>query len=94
MERVLPKMDGERPHLSAILSRNGYRSAPCPRAGKTSPPSQGSYGWDYGDGPEGNDMGIVRDGGRTTHNFREFTPGIIYRDAKEVVIVVPSDALE
>jgi peptidoglycan hydrolase-like protein with peptidoglycan-binding domain len=49
---------------------------------------QTRHGWDYGGGPFGNDMGIVRDGGRVTHNYRSMSP-IIYGDAKEVVLLVP-----
>ncbi|MBL8955808.1 MAG: peptidoglycan-binding protein [Myxococcaceae bacterium] len=53
---------------------------------------QTRHGWDYSGGPYGNDMGIVRDGGRVTHNYRSMSP-IIYRDAREVVILVPTAAL-
>lgn len=53
---------------------------------------QTRHGWDSPNGPYGNDMGIVRDGGRVTHNYRDMSP-IIYRDAKEVVVLVPSDSL-
>lgn len=49
---------------------------------------QTRHGWDYGGGASGNDMGIVRDGGRVTHNYRSMSP-IIYGDAKEVVLLVP-----
>ncbi len=49
---------------------------------------QTRHGWDYGGGSLGNDMGIVRDGGRVTHNYRSMPP-IIYGDAKEVVVLVP-----
>ncbi|MCA2980474.1 MAG: hypothetical protein INH37_19560, partial [Myxococcaceae bacterium] len=49
---------------------------------------QTRHGWDYGEGSSGNDMGIVRDGGRVTHNYRSMPP-IIYGDAKEVVVLVP-----
>jgi hypothetical protein len=50
---------------------------------------QTRHGWNYGGGPYGNDMGIVRDGGRYTHNYKQMNP-IIYGDAKEVVVLVPS----
>jgi hypothetical protein len=53
---------------------------------------QTRLGWDYSGGPYGNDMGIVRDGARVTHNYRSMSP-IIYRDAREVVILVPSAAV-
>ena len=49
---------------------------------------QTRHGWDSPNGPYGNDMGIVRDGGRVTHNYRPMSP-IIYGDAKEVVVLVP-----
>lgn len=52
---------------------------------------QTRHGWNYSGGPYGNDMGIVRNGGRNTHNYRTM-PGVIYRDAREVVILVPSAA--
>lgn len=54
---------------------------------------QTRHGWDYDGGSNGNDMGIVRDNGRVTHNF-ESMPPIIYGDAKEVVLLVPKDALQ
>ena len=38
-------------------------------------------------------MGIVRDGGRTTHNDQDMNP-VLYSDAKEVVLLVPRDALK
>jgi len=53
---------------------------------------QTRHGWDYGGGASGNDMGIVRNGGRATHNYATMAP-IIYRDAREVVLLVPSSAL-
>ncbi|OJH39383.1 hypothetical protein BON30_17890 [Cystobacter ferrugineus] len=54
---------------------------------------QTKHGWDYGEGPYGNDMGIVRDGGRVTFNYASMPP-IIYREhTKEVVLVVPRSAL-
>ena len=49
---------------------------------------QTRHGWDSPNGPYGNDMGIVRDGGRVTHNYKSMSP-IIYSDAKEVVVLVP-----
>jgi hypothetical protein len=54
---------------------------------------QTKHGWDYGAGPYGNDMGIVRDNGRTTFNFKKMPP-IIYSDAaKEVVLLLPKGAI-
>ena len=53
---------------------------------------QTRHGWDYSDGSSGNDMGIVRDGGRTTHNYASMGP-IIYGDAREVVLLVPKSAV-
>lgn len=50
---------------------------------------QTRHGWQYGGGASGNDMGIVRNGGRITHNYESMSP-IIYGDAKEVVILIPS----
>ena len=38
-------------------------------------------------------MGIVRNGGQTTHNYRDMN-SIIYRDCKDVVILVTQDALQ
>ncbi len=49
---------------------------------------QTRHGWDSPNGPYGNDMGIVRDSGRVTHNYRAMSP-IIYGDAKEVVVLIP-----
>ncbi len=54
---------------------------------------QTRHGWDYNDGPYGNDMGIVRDNGRVTHNYASMPP-IIYGDAKDVVLLVPPGALQ
>jgi len=54
---------------------------------------QTRHGWDYSGGPYGNDMGVVRDNGRVTHNYASMPP-IIYGDAKEVVLLVPKDALQ
>ncbi|MEN9799958.1 MAG: hypothetical protein RL653_3655, partial [Pseudomonadota bacterium] len=53
---------------------------------------QTRHGWNYGGGASGNDMGIVRDRGRTTHNYASMPP-IIYGNAKEVVLLVPKAAL-
>jgi peptidoglycan hydrolase-like protein with peptidoglycan-binding domain/soluble lytic murein transglycosylase-like protein len=53
---------------------------------------QTRHGWNYNGGSRGNDMGIVRDNGRVTHNYRPMSP-IIYSDAKDVVLLVPRDAL-
>jgi hypothetical protein len=54
---------------------------------------QTKHGWDYGAGPYGNDMGIVRDGGRVTFNFKSMPP-IIYRaETKEIVLLVPKGAI-
>jgi hypothetical protein len=50
---------------------------------------QTRHGWDYSGGASGNDMGIVRNGGRQTFNYQSMSP-IIYGDAKEVVILVPN----
>jgi peptidoglycan hydrolase-like protein with peptidoglycan-binding domain len=54
---------------------------------------QTRHGWDYSGGSSGNDMGIVRNGGRNTHNYATMGP-IIYGDAKEVVLLVPKEALK
>ena len=54
---------------------------------------QTRHGWDYSGGSRGNDMGIVRNNGQTTHNYQDMS-SIIYRDAKDVVILVPQDALQ
>jgi hypothetical protein len=54
---------------------------------------QTRHGWGYSGGPYGNDMGIVRDNGRVTHNYRPMSP-IIYPDAREVVLLVPPGALQ
>lgn len=53
---------------------------------------QTRHGWSASSTARGNDMGIVRNGGRVTHNYRSMSP-IIYGDAKEVVVLVPSDSL-
>lgn len=53
---------------------------------------QTRHGWNASSGARGNDMGIVRDGGRVTHNYRSMSP-VIYSDAREVVVLVPRDAL-
>ena len=52
---------------------------------------QTRHGWTVSSGASGNDMGIVRNGGRNTFNYRQMGP-IIYSNAKEVVILVPSGA--
>ena len=49
---------------------------------------QTRHGWSVNSGASGNDMGIVRDRGRYTFNYRLMSP-IIYSNAKEVVILVP-----
>jgi hypothetical protein len=54
---------------------------------------QTRHGWNYGGGPQGNDMGVVRNGGRATHNYATMSP-IIYKDAREVVVLVPTGALK
>jgi flagellum-specific peptidoglycan hydrolase FlgJ len=53
---------------------------------------QTRHGWGWNKGSSGNDMGIVRDNGRTTHNYRDMS-SIIYSDCKDVVILVPKGAL-
>ncbi|HYO65677.1 MAG TPA: peptidoglycan-binding domain-containing protein, partial [Archangium sp.] len=54
---------------------------------------QTRHGWDYSGGSKGNDMGIVRNNGRTTHNYQDMN-SIIYRDCKDVVILVPKGAIQ
>ncbi|MCY1035975.1 peptidoglycan-binding protein [Corallococcus sp. BB11-1] len=54
---------------------------------------QSRHGWDYSGGSKGNDMGVVRNGGKTTHNYKDM-PSIIYSDCKEVVILVPKGAIQ
>ncbi|SEU38204.1 Peptidoglycan-binding (PGRP) domain of peptidoglycan hydrolases-containing protein [Stigmatella erecta] len=54
---------------------------------------QTRHGWDYSGGSKGNDMGIVRNGGRTTHNYKDMN-SIIYSDCKEVTILVPKGAIQ
>ncbi|MBZ4415332.1 peptidoglycan-binding protein [Myxococcus sp. RHSTA-1-4] len=54
---------------------------------------QTRHGWDYSGGSKGNDMGIVRNGGKTTHNYADMS-SIIYRDCKDVVILVPKGAIQ
>jgi len=49
---------------------------------------QTRWGWGASSGASGNDMGIVRDRGRYTFNYKLMSP-IIYSNAKEVVILVP-----
>ena len=74
---------------ASVISADAYEQ--LAKAGKI--PSgavifQTRHGWDSDEGPSGNDMGIVRDGGRVTHNYQSNGP-IIYGDAKQVVILVP-----
>jgi hypothetical protein len=38
-------------------------------------------------------MGVVRNGGKTTHNYASME-SIIYSDCKEVVILVPKGAIQ
>ena len=54
---------------------------------------QTRHGWDYSGGSYGNDMGVVRNGGKTTHNYASME-SIIYSDCKEVVILVPKGAIQ
>lgn len=54
---------------------------------------QSRTGWGWSGGSHGNDMGIVRNGGKNTHNYADM-PGIVYGDCKSVVILVPKDALK
>jgi peptidoglycan hydrolase-like protein with peptidoglycan-binding domain len=54
---------------------------------------QSRTGWGWSGGSHGNDMGIVRNGGKNTHNYADM-PGIVYSDCKSVVIMVPKDALK
>lgn len=54
---------------------------------------QTRHGWDWNGGSHGNDMGIVRDHGRTTHNYKSM-PSIVYSDCKDVVLLVPKGALQ
>ncbi|RJS19990.1 hypothetical protein DRW03_19620 [Corallococcus sp. H22C18031201] len=54
---------------------------------------QTRHGWDYSGGSKGNDMGIVRNNGRTTHNYQDMS-SIIYSDCKDVVILVPKSAIQ
>jgi hypothetical protein len=49
---------------------------------------QTRLGWGASSGASCNDMGIVRDRGRYTFNYKLMSP-IIYSNAKEVVILVP-----
>lgn len=53
---------------------------------------QTRHGWSAQSGAKGNDMGIVRNGGRVTHNYADMSP-IIYGNAKEVVLLVPKKSL-
>jgi peptidoglycan hydrolase-like protein with peptidoglycan-binding domain len=54
---------------------------------------QTRHGWDYSGGSKGNDMGIVRNGGKTTHNYQDMN-SIIYSDCKQVTILVPKGAIQ
>jgi peptidoglycan hydrolase-like protein with peptidoglycan-binding domain len=54
---------------------------------------QTRHGWDWSAGSKGNDMGIVRNNGRTTHNYQSMN-SIIYSDCKDVVILVPKGAIQ
>ena len=54
---------------------------------------QTRHGWDYSVSSYGNDMGIVRNGGKTTHNYASME-SIIYSDCKDVVILVPKGAIQ
>lgn len=77
-----------------VISAKEYRAMVA--AGKV--PSgalvfQTRHGWDYSGGSKGNDVGIARDGGRRLHNYANM-PGVIYKDLKEVVIMVPKGALQ
>ncbi|HLL55984.1 MAG TPA: peptidoglycan-binding protein [Myxococcaceae bacterium] len=54
---------------------------------------QTRHGWEYSGGSRGNDMAIVRNGGRQVHNYATMG-GIVYRDLKEVVVMVPRGALQ
>ncbi len=54
---------------------------------------QSRTGWGWSGGSHGNDMGIVRNHGRTTHNYADM-PSIVYGDCKSVVILVPKAALK
>ena len=49
---------------------------------------QTRHGWTVSSSASGNDMGIVRDRGRYTFNYKLMNP-IIYSNAKEVVILIP-----
>lgn len=54
---------------------------------------QTRHGWGWNEGSSGNDMGIVRDNGNQTHNYKTMS-SIIYSDCQSVVILVPKDALK
>ncbi len=54
---------------------------------------QTKHGWDYGVAPYGNDMGIVRDGGRVTFNYAKMPPIVYGAATKEVVLLLPKSAL-
>ena len=52
---------------------------------------QTRWGWTVSSSASGNDMGIVRNGGRKTFNYQLMNP-IIYSNAKEVVILIPGSS--
>ena len=52
---------------------------------------QTRWGWTVSSSASGNDMGIVRNGGRNTFNYQLMNP-IIYSNAKEVVILIPGSS--
>jgi peptidoglycan hydrolase-like protein with peptidoglycan-binding domain len=52
---------------------------------------QTRHGWDYSKGSKGNDMGITQNG--SVHNYANMGGMRVYGDLKEVVILVPADAL-
>jgi len=54
---------------------------------------QTRQGWDYDGGSKGSDMGIVRDGGRETFNYKSMPP-TIYKNTESVVILVPRSAMK
>jgi muramidase (phage lysozyme) len=74
-----------------VIDGAGYRA--LARAGQL--PSgaivfQTRHGWDYGGGPYGNDMAIVRNGGRQVFNYELVSTGIVYRELREAVVLVPT----
>ena len=54
---------------------------------------QSRTGWGWSGGSHGNDMGIVRNHGRTTHNYQDMN-NIVYSDCKSIVIMVPKGAIK